>query len=254
MIRTLLMIAVAGFLVSAVTLSVAVAITGPAAIANGAWSFGPDGWGWRGHEHGSGHSRWSMGEGRADGAQASRDLPWSGGDSLAISAPAEVQFTQADGPPKVTVSGDSDAVADVRMENGHIRYDDDNDHDDRKLRIVITAPAVTDFTLEGDETFTLAGYRQDKLGLTVTGHADVKASGEARDVQLRISGSARADLGALKSKSATVGISGSGEATLAPTDAADVDITGSGEVTLLTNPPRLRTSITGSGQIHRPGA
>ena len=83
MIRTLLMIAVAGFLVSAVTLSVAVAITGPAAIANGAWSFGPDGWGWRGHEHGSGHSRWSMGERCAAEQITNRSSPPSAAWTLA---------------------------------------------------------------------------------------------------------------------------------------------------------------------------
>ena len=254
MIRTLLMIAIAGFLVSAVTLSVAVAITGPAAIANGAWSWGPEGWGWARHGHGWSHSRSGVSEDSDDGPQTSRDIAWSGGESLTVSVPAEVQYTQAEGPAKVTVTGPSGAVADVRVEDGHIRYDDDRGHDEQKLKIVITAPAVTDFTLEGDETFNLIGYKQDKLALSVSGHADLKAAGETRDLQIRISGSGRADLGGLKTRSARIGISGSGEASLAPTDAADVDITGSGDVTLLTNPPQLRTSITGSGQIHRPGA
>jgi len=247
MIRTLLMIAIAGFLVSAVTLSVAVAITGPAAIANGAWSWGPQGWGWRSH-HGEAD------ESRDSGPQSTRDIAWSGSDRLVVAVPADVAYTQTDGPAKVTVSGPSGGVAAVRVEDGHFRYDDDNDHDDEKLKITISAPAVTDFTLEGDDSLAIAGYKHDRLSLSVSGHADVKAAGEAGDVQVWISGSARADLDRLKVKSARVGISGSGEASLGPTDSADVDITGSGDVTLLTNPPHLRTSITGSGQIHRPGA
>ena len=264
MIRTLLMIAVAGFLVSAVTLSVAVAITGPAAIANGAWSWSPGGWGWRHHDHdwshsgwghsSWGHSSWGMSDDGDDGPQTSRDIAWSGGDSLTISVPADVQYTQADGPAKVTVSGPSGAVADVRVEDGHIRYDDDRDHDGRKLKIVIAAPAVTDFTLEGDESFDLAGYKQDKLALSVSGHADIKGSGETRDAEIRISGSGRADLGGLKMKSARLEISGAGAATLAPTDAADIDISGLGDVTLLTNPAQLHSNISGAGKVHRPGA
>jgi hypothetical protein len=247
MIRTLLMIAVAGFLVSAVTLSVAVAITGPEAIVRGAWSWGPEGWGWRHHHR-------EASESRDDGPQTSRDIAWPGGERLVVSVPAAVEYTQSEGPAKLTVSGPSGAVADVRVEDGQIRYDDDSDHDDQKLRIVISAPSVTDFTLEGDETLSLVGYKQERLAVSVSGHADIKATGETRDAQIRISGSGRADLAGLKIRSARIGISGSGQASLAPTDAADIDITGSGEVTLLTNPPQLHTSITGSGQIHRPGA
>ena len=46
MIRVLVMIAVAGFFVSIVTLSTAVAIGGPEAIADNAWSWGRGHWGW----------------------------------------------------------------------------------------------------------------------------------------------------------------------------------------------------------------
>ena len=103
MIRTLLMIAVAGFLVSAVTLSVAVAITGPEAIVHGAWSFGPHGWGWRHHYR-------EVDESRDDGPETSRDIAWTGGDHLVVSVPADVQYTQADGPAKLTVSGPAGAL------------------------------------------------------------------------------------------------------------------------------------------------
>jgi hypothetical protein len=245
MIRTLFMIAVAGFLVSAVTLSVAVAITGPAAIANGAWTWSSHGWGWRRHDH--------VDDSRDDGAQTSREFDWQGGDHLIVSVPAEVIYTQSDGPAKATVSGSPSEVGDVRVEDGRIRYDDDRHDDDRRLKIAISAPAVTDFALEGDDSLDIKGYKQDRLTLTLSGHADVKAAGEARDVQVRISGAGRADLAAVKAKSARVLISGLGSASIAPTDAADVDISGSGAVTLLTNPPQLHTNITGSGQIHRPG-
>jgi hypothetical protein len=242
MIRVLAMIAVAGFLVSAVTLSIAAGIVGPDAIANGAWSWTSHGWG----GHGWRHDR------SDDGPQTRRDIAWSGGDSLDIDLDADVQYTQAPGAPKLTVTGPKGAVEDVIVDDGRIRYAKGRDHD-AQLTIVVSAPAVTSFTLEGSGAMAIAGYKQDKLTLAVEGDASIKASGEAKTVELKVEGSGDADLSALKTQSAKIDVEGSGNATLAPTDAAEVDIAGSGDVTLLTNPAKLQTHISGSGEVHRKG-
>ena len=243
MIRVLVMIAVAGFLVSVVTLSVAVGLTGPENIMNGAWSFGPNGWG--GHWHGHNNVSWRSSD---DGPPTTREIAWSGGDKLDVDLDAEVQYTQASGPAKLTVSGPQDAVADVEIDDGVIRYKSDGDHD-AHLTITVAAPSVTRFVMESSGKLAIAGYRQDKLDLDLQGDADVTASGEAKAIQLGISGSANADLGAVKAAAAKVEIEGSGDATLAPTDAADIDISGSGDVTLLTHPVKLQSNVSGSGRV-----
>jgi hypothetical protein len=246
MIRALTMIAVAGFLVSAVTLSVAVGLTGPENIVNGAWSFGPNGWGghWRGHNH------FSFDQSDDGGPQTTREIAWSGGDALDVDLDADVQYAQAPGPAKVTVSGPQSAVNDVEMRNGEIRYKEEGDHDVR-LSIVVTAPSITRFTMQSSGKLAIVNYKQDKLTLDLEGDADVSATGEAKAVDLAISGSANADLGALKAQAAKVDIEGSGDATLAPTDAADITIEGSGDVTLLTRPARLQSNVSGSGRIRQ---
>jgi hypothetical protein len=255
MIRTLTMIAIAGFLVSAVTLSVAVGLTGPENILNGAWSFGPNGWGghWQGHNHWS----WSRNDDNGDrnddgGPQTSRDLAWNGGDALNVDLDADVQYAQAPGPAKITVSGPQSAVQDVEMRNGEIRYKDGDDHDAR-LSIVVTAPSVTRFVMQSSGKLAIVNYHQDKLSLDLEGDADVKAAGTAKAVDLTLSGSGNADLGAVKAKSAKVDIEGSGDATLAPTDAADITVEGSGDVTLLTRPVRLQSNVSGSGRVRQQG-
>jgi hypothetical protein len=251
MIRTLAIIAVAGFLVSVVTISVAVGITGPQAIANGAWSWGPFGWN-DDHHHGSRFEITTSHTSGDDGPQTTKDLPWTGGDSLDVDIPADVQYTQASGPAKVTVTGSQEAVADVKVENGRIRYSDDNDHDEH-LTIAITAPSVSHFRMQSSGELAISGYKQDALDLNLEGDANVRASGEAKTTRLTISGSADADLGGIKTQAATVDIEGSGDATLAPTDAADVTLEGSGDVTLLTHPARLQSHISGSGRVHQKG-
>jgi len=251
MIRVLVMIAVTGFLVSLVTLSAAVGIGGPKVLEHGGWSFGPnnhfffDSREWNGHRHG--HDR------ADDGPQTSRDLAWSGGDLLGVDIPADVQYVQATGPAKLTVTGSRDVVADVVVDRGRIDFAHDRGHWSN-LTIVLSAPGVNRFEMTGSGKLDISGYRQDKLTLDLSGDSQVTVKGEARTLNLQVSGSSESDLSGLKLKDATVEIDGSGDTTIAPTDSAKLDISGSGEVTLLTNPARLESNISGSGEIHHGSA
>jgi hypothetical protein len=255
MIRVLVMIAVAGFVLCLATLTAATIIGGPEALSRMAWSWGTD-HRWAFHD---GDWDWDSDDRRdhhwADdsGPQATRDLAWTGGDTLEIEVPAEVRYTQAAGPAKITISGPRRAVDDVEIENGHIRFDHgrSRNHHGSKLTIVMTAPNVSRFDIHGSSSLEIADYKQDRLRIDVSGNADVTAAGEVNVMELDISGSGDADLGKLKAKGAEVDIAGSGEATIAPTEWAKVDVSGSGDVTLLTHPPKLESDISGSGSIHQ---
>jgi hypothetical protein len=246
MIRVLVMIAVTGFLVSVVTISTAVAIAGPDlfteallshSFIGGHWTIDGDNFNWE-NDHYSGH-------------QATRELAWTGGDTLEVDVPAQVTYTQAPGPGKLTVTGPQRALDNLEIQDGRLRYIHGRHRHDGDLTIVMTAPAVTRFDLRGSGRLDIEGYKQDKLNLDVSGDAQVSAKGEAKGVQLSMSGSGEANLGELKVSDADINIEGSGAATLAPTGAAIVDISGSGDVTLLTRPAKLETNVSGSGSIHQ---
>ena len=249
MIRVLVIIAVTGFLVSVVCLSAAVGIAGPEAVARGAGSWDPDGH-WNFGRDFDGRGIRHHGDRESDGPQTTREIAWTGGDSLDVDLPANVKYTQSPGPAKLVVTGPRGAVADVEIDDGHLRFSHDRDRD-ADLTIVMTAPSVTRFAMSGSGKLVIADYRQDRLSLDLSGDADVNAAGEAKAVDLSISGSANADLGQLKARDAKVDIEGSGEAIVAPADAAKIDISGSGDVTLLTDPPKLETHVSGSGSIRR---
>ena len=247
MIRVLVLIAVTGFMVALIALSAAISIGGPEAISRGAWSIGRhDGWNWEDHDRGF------QSRERVDGSgpQATRELAWSGGDLLELELPADVAFTQAAGPGKLTVTGPKSTVDQVVVENGKIRLDR-RVRNGGRLTIVMTAPDVTRFDLGGSNSLTIEGYRQDRLEIDLSGDAEVVAKGQAKVVELDISGSGKADLGALASDGAKVDISGAGEASIAPKDWATLEISGSGEVDLRTNPARLETDVSGSGRIRQ---
>lgn len=246
MIRVLAMIAVAGFLLSAVCLSIAVSIAGPEAIANGAWAWsGP----WNHHSWGDRHHGFGLDFNISpDGSQASRELPWPGGDALEIDLPAEVHFTQADGPAKLTVRGPQDVIDHVLLQGGHLRFDRPA-YDAADVTVELSAPKVRSFGINGSGKLDIRDYRQDELNVHVSGDGGVTAAGAAKTVNVVISGSGDADLGGLATEGADVRISGSGQAKVGPKNWAKLDISGSGDVTLLARPRRLESHVTGSGSI-----
>jgi hypothetical protein len=244
MIRVLVMIAVTGFLVSVVTLSTAIAIGGPEVLTDTAWN---------GFRHGNFHwdSDWSDDDdAHRGGAQGSRELAWSGGDTLDVDVPAEITYTQAPGAGKLTVTGPQRALDNLEIDGGRLRYRHGRRHWG-DLTIVMTAPDVTHFALGDSGKLVIDGYKQDKLSLDITCDADVSVRGEARSLALSVSGSGDSDLSDLKLGDAAVDMDGSGRATLAPTGAATINIAGSGDVDLLTRPSRLESNVSGSGSIHQ---
>jgi len=244
MIRVLVMIAVTGFLVSVVTLSTAVAIGGPELITDAAWN------GWSGKHFRWSHDwdddRWS----HRGGAEGKRELAWTGGDALTVDIPADVRYTQASGPAKLTITGPQRELDNLVLEDGHLRFAHGHRHWD-DLVVVMTAPNVTRFDMSGSGRLAIEGYKQDKLIVDLSGDGSFDARGETKALELSISGSGESNLTDLKVGDAKVDIDGSGAATLAPTGAANVNISGSGEVTLLSRPAKLESNISGSGSIHQ---
>ncbi len=253
MIRVLVMIAVAGFILSVAAIAAAFAIGGPDAVARGGWHVAARHWG--DGEWGPGHRGSRRGEWARDlGAQTTRTLAWSGDQRLDIELRADVTYIQAPGPGSVTVTGPQRAVERVVVRGDELRYRHNGHVNYPKLTIVVRAPAISDFDISGNSHLEIEGYRQNTLRLDVSGSADVVARGETGDIELDISGIGDVDLGGLRAKGAAVDISGAADATIAPTDWAELEISGTGDVRLLTNPARLETDVSGSGRVRQEGA
>jgi hypothetical protein len=241
MVRALVVIIVAGFITSVACISAAVAIGGPHAIARGAWM-----WNWNDDD---GPHTWRYPAADA-GPQSQRNYPWTG-DRLEVNAPAEIDYVQAPGPAKLTIRAPADTLNQVRVDGGRITLANGRPRWS-KLHITLTAPNVTRFELNGADELTISGYKQDELTLQASGHAEIRAQGEAKTVRLSVSGHGEADLADLKMANADIDISGAGEATAGPTEWARVQISGLGEVDLLTRPKRLETQIAGAGRVRQP--
>jgi hypothetical protein len=234
---------------------------GPAAL--GGRDMARNGWAWTLQEGDGDSVRFERVNGaRTVGPDVTRNLTWDGQDSLRIEDSLNVTFIQG-AQAGVVVTGPQDAVDRVVVTGGRISLKDGNERvtfgfrpggaeiwaDSERVRITVTAPAVSRFAVEGSGELDIQNYDRDDLRVDINGSGEVTAIGKARRLALSINGSGDADLAALTLTDADVDITGSGEARVGPTGDADITINGSGDVTLTERPAKVSRTISGSGGI-----
>ncbi len=199
---------------------------------------------------------------------ANATLAWSGDNRLAIDVPGQVVYTQ--GPvANVTVTGPQRLVGRVRLDGGrlylapgpdtsasiHVHLDHNGRFDlvgpDTQLRVTITAPSVTTFSLSGDGDLSIHDYDQSALDIALNGSGAIEADGRTQTLKLDQAGSGGVDLTSLKAQDADISLSGSGNAEVHATGKTQIGISGSGTVALTTKPATLTTSISGSGTVNQ---
>ena len=253
MIRNLIIIAVASFVLTVACFAAVAAVGGRDLIENG-WSIPASVFSDEGEENVS-----ISIAGRSDaGPQVTRDIPWSGGPLLQIDVPADVTYAQG-AVAKVTVTGPQSLADRIIVDDGRLRFKDlDGGQGDRvrfnreRLRITVVAPDVKRFVLNGSPDLTLTGYDQPDLTIEVNGSGDVNGGGKTQGLTLTIAGSGEASLAELATQDASISIAGSGSAEVSAKGAVQVSIAGSGDVTLTTKPASLSSNIEGSGDLHLP--
>ena len=257
MIRTLLIIAAAGLVLATASIG--------GAFALGGRDMARHGWEWTFRDRDGDTVSFERDDGTR-GPDVTRTLEWTGGQTLTIDLSADVDYVQ--GPTAgVTVTGPAQLVEKVRLVDGRLTWADRDgpNHEtvvfgrrehgrgiwvhSEEVKIVVTAPNINSFNLEGSANLMLLDYDQDTLQVDISGSGEVSATGRARALEVDISGSGDADLGALSATDANVAIAGSGDAVVAPTGRADITIAGSGDVVLNTRPATVNQQVSGSGEV-----
>ena len=242
MTRILALIAGVGLVVAIACFAGVAAVGGPALLQHN-WNHS-----WRVHDGtiSFGHDDTNSGDG--GGPAETREIAWSGEDGLDLEVPADVQFTQTPGAGKLVITGPKGTVDALELSGSSLEFRDEPSNAQR-VTIVMTAPDVHRFALDGEGSITIAGYHQDELDLDLSGSGKLAAAGRARHVKLDISGDGQADLAKLVSDSADVNIEGSGHTTIAPAQSANLDISGDGEIDLVSHPANVHSDVSGSGRI-----
>ena len=257
MIRTLLIIAAAGLVLATASIG--------GAFALGGRDMARHGWEWTFRDRDGDTVSFERDDGTR-GPDVTRTLEWTGGQTLTVDLSADVEYVQGD-TPGVTVTGPAQLVEKVRLVDGRLTWADTDgpNHEtvvfgrrehgrgiwvqSEAVKIVVTAPNINTFNLEGSANLMLRDYDQDTLAIDISGSGEVTAMGRTRALEVDISGSGDADLGALAAIDANVAIAGSGDAVVAPTGRADISIAGSGDVQLNTRPATVNQQVSGSGEV-----
>lgn len=190
---------------------------------------------------------------KADGATGESrvvDLGWRGSDAVKVNIPARVYY-QPGPTAQASVSGNAEVVDHVRMRDGTLEWDAISCLPAHDLVVRLTGPAVPAWTLNGSGELDLSGIKQDVLRIAMHGSGTVRASGEAHETSLDVAGSSSADLGGLVTRQATARIRGSAEVDLSPRDDVDISISGSATVRLHGAVARVRSHVSGSGQVRQ---
>ncbi|HEV7353248.1 MAG TPA: DUF2807 domain-containing protein [Brevundimonas sp.] len=264
MIRTLFLISAGAAVVAAGSLAGAAALGGADIARNGnVWTFTE-----AGGPGGVTISRRTEVSTTVDpGPQVTRTEAFTGGDRLILDAALDVTYVQG-AAATVRLEGPQAAIDRVRIDGARIGFDDEEPgsvtvrfgpggitgwSDLDGVRVVVTAPSVRNFEINGSGDLDVQGYDQPEFRLRIAGSGDARATGRTDRLDVDIAGSGEADLEALEAGDATFDIAGSGEIDARPTGRVEAAVSGSGDIRLRRQPASLNSNIAGSGEVRVDG-
>ncbi len=105
-------------------------------------------------------------------------------------------------------------------------------------------------TSSGD--LAIGDLEADRVDVLLSGSGAMSAAGQAREQRVRVTGSASYRARELRSRQASVELTGSGDAALWVTDRLEANLTGSGDLRYHGR-PRVTSRVTGSGSLESLG-
>jgi hypothetical protein len=176
-----------------------------------------------------------------------REIPWDDSTSLTVGVRSVVRYVQAPGAGKVVARGPHRSVSTLVVSNGDIH--DQLLHTGAALELVVTAPGISSFHLNGDSRLSIEGYDQKSLFVSTEGKAAVDAAGRVNDVAVEMKGSGTVNLARLTTENASANIGGMSTLVVAPSMDANINVRNFASVVLVSRPKALKTSMIDSGRV-----
>lgn len=176
-----------------------------------------------------------------------------GFNALEVTGSAEVEVRRADRC-SVEVQGDDNLIdfLETKLVGSTLRVgikSGVNFTSRRPLKVVATAPSITDVNLSGSGDVVLMGLEQAGLQVELNGSGEVVADGTVSSVSLNLHGSGDIDTRRLKAGKANIKLHGSGDIRAFAEEEASVRLHGSGDV-VVKGAPKIRDArVFGSGDI-----
>jgi hypothetical protein len=117
------------------------------------------------------------------------------------------------------------------------------------LHAVITVPTLDAVFVSGVSKMHVATLAEKVLEIGVSGVATIDLAGRADTLVVKLSGAGEIKARDLATHDATVGVSGSGKATVRATEDLDVSVSGVGNVTVVGKPANVKKHVSGIGHV-----
>ena len=176
-----------------------------------------------------------------------REIPWDGSTSLSVGVRSVVRYVQAPGEGKIVARGPHRSVSTLAVDSGYIH--DQLMHTGATLELIVTAPSISRFQINGESCLSIEGYDQRSLFVSTEGKATVDAAGRVDEVAVEMKGSSTVNLARLATGNASVNIGGMTTVVVAPSALADLKVRNFASVVLVSRPKDLKTSLIDSGRV-----
>lgn len=150
----------------------------------------------------------------------------------------------------------------IGLENGHYSHI-------KVMRVVITMPEITGADIHGSGDMTVKGAKADRfelelqgsgdatfsgakfgdLEIELQGSGDIELDGTCMSIDIELQGSGDVDAGDMECETAKVSLRGSGDVEVFASKSADVGVHGSGDIVVRGEPGKLNSRVRGSGDI-----
>lgn len=190
-------------------------------------------------------------EGSGSIASAQRDAkPF---DSVRLNMDASVTITRGN-EPRCLITADenilpliattwSDNVLSITAKQGYVTRN--------QVQIALETPRLEGAELNGSGRILVTDAFGDKANLVIRGAGDIVAKGQVNEMMARIDGAGNLRARELKADRATASINGAGTIFLHATASLNAEINGSGDVVYTGRPPKVHTSVNGSGTVRQ---
>ncbi|HXS05544.1 MAG TPA: DUF2807 domain-containing protein [Rhizomicrobium sp.] len=187
------------------------------------------------------------------GQTASREIAWTGGDTVSISIPSTAQYRPGEGGDNVKVTGDAALIPHVVIVDDEIKLNClPGPLKTERVAIVLPGRSFLRFNLAGLTTTVLNDLDQPELRFNIAGSSSVEATGRADSLRINGAGLSEAKLGGLAVKDAHLNLAGKSTVEVSVEDSLEVNSVGAATLTLVREPKSIKTNILGATRvIHR---
>ena len=186
----------------------------------------------------------------AAGKTMSREIAWTGGETVSVDIPADIENRPGDSDKMLSVSGDAALVPHIVVKEGEIKLDCRPGRLNA-ARIKIALPGMTfmRFNLAGLTSLNLRDIDQPELRFNLAGASSVTAAGKVDSLHINGAGLSEARLGALSVRVAHLNLAGKSTVETAVSDELELNSVGAATLTLVSEPKTLKTNILGTSRI-----